>query len=484
MSSTTTAARELAPLLGRLAAARRTGVLTALRRNHKRLFCIIEGQVVLARSNVFEEQFEHVLCRDGLLNEATLATAGAQAKATGVGLATLLIDQGLASRAELDSAMLRHVRTLLDSTLSWEDGEFTFAPGRPNIGDELTIELALPSVVLDHASGLDWPLERLRIKIGPPNATPLIDAGKATCLRAEDRRGAVGYLLEHCNGSADVKTLCEGSPVDFAETMRLLYGLALLGLVEQPHHRGEAPKADTSVTRAECEALLGKEYPDHYAVLGLEKVALGNQIREAYYYLARRYHPDRFRSGPLTDLRERVEVYFTRVTDAYNTLIDEVLRAEYDSQQVERIRADVKPKEDSAYLARTNYARALVLIGKRRFQESVQFLENAVQLDDRQSEYHLELGRVLVNNPRRRAEAEEHLLRSTQLNPAGVPAYLALALLYRKTGRDAEAASTFREVLRWDPEHVVARTELEAMGLKPSAADDDTGGFMRGLFRK
>jgi len=34
----------------------------------------------------------------------------------------------------------------------------------------------------------------------------------------------------------------------------------------------------------------------HYGVLGLDRAASREKIRSAYYALARRYHPDRFRS--------------------------------------------------------------------------------------------------------------------------------------------------------------------------------------------
>ena len=60
---------------------------------------------------------------------------------------------------------------------------------------------------------------------------------------------------------------------------------------------------------------------DHYAVLELNSNCSREDIREAYYFLARRYHPDRFRAGYMRDLLGRIEAFFTQVTEAYNTLL-------------------------------------------------------------------------------------------------------------------------------------------------------------------
>ena len=152
---------------------------------------------------------------------------------------------------------------------------------------------------------------------------------------------------------------------------------------------------------------------DHYGVLGLDRKALTPAIREAYYRLARRYHPDRFRSGPLADFLGLAEAYFTRVTEAYNTLIRPESRQEYDRRLAEpQMAAD--SKSDTQYLARQNFVRAKSLLERRHHAEAVRFLENAARLDGNVAEYHLEPGLLLARNPRQREEAERHLLRTTE----------------------------------------------------------------------
>jgi DnaJ-domain-containing protein 1 len=66
---------------------------------------------------------------------------------------------------------------------------------------------------------------------------------------------------------------------------------------------------------------------DYYKVLGVEKTASKNQIRNAYKKLALKYHPDRFK---IEKERTEAETNFRKVTAAYEVLFDEEKRKKYD----------------------------------------------------------------------------------------------------------------------------------------------------------
>ena len=251
------------------------------------------------------------------------------------------------------------------------------------------------------------------------------------------------------------------------QLLRALCALLMVGALYPEGEEGKKEEPEDRISRKEVVARLTRaEEGNHYGILSVTPGSSGTHIREAYYFLARRYHPDRFRSGILQDLLESVETYFAQVTEAYNTLDDEKLRAEYDRQlEANLSEKEVKPEQDKKHLARQNYARAKVLIDKKRFVDAVQFLENALQLDDSHPTYHLELGRVLSRNPRRRKDAIKHLETCTRLDPSLVDGYFQLGLLFRKSDRNEEAAVSFHEALRWEPNHVHAAAELDEMGL-------------------
>ncbi|WP_334075094.1 J domain-containing protein [Paenibacillus sp. A14] len=63
---------------------------------------------------------------------------------------------------------------------------------------------------------------------------------------------------------------------------------------------------------------------DYYAQLGVARDAGTTEIRQAYRKLAKRYHPDVNRDNPEAEAR------FKQIVEAYETLNDESLRADYD----------------------------------------------------------------------------------------------------------------------------------------------------------
>jgi curved DNA-binding protein CbpA len=257
----------------------------------------------------------------------------------------------------------------------------------------------------------------------------------------------------------------------------------LAGLVELESQRRERDVASVgAVTRVEVEARLEKaKDADHYRILELNPTAEFDEIREAYYFLARRYHPDRFRAGAMQDLLQPMERYFTQVTEAYNTLIDSEARAGFDKLREAAHAPARESEQDTRYLAKQNAIAARAFIDKGRFTDAAKYLENAIQLDGTVATYHLELGQLLSGNPRRRADAEEHLLEANRLDPALADGYLALGQLYLKMQRVPQAAKMFREVLRWEPGHIEATRLIKALADGEDATDD--GGLLRGLFR-
>ena len=72
------------------------------------------------------------------------------------------------------------------------------------------------------------------------------------------------------------------------------------------------------------------------------KIAIVAQIKKAYYLLARKYHPDK-NPGDAT-----VEEKFKEISEAYQVLSDEKLRADYDKYGPDKMSAEAQfadPKE-------------------------------------------------------------------------------------------------------------------------------------------
>jgi tetratricopeptide (TPR) repeat protein len=374
------------------------------------------------------------------------------------------------------------VRELTTSTLEWPDGRYQFDDGLPRLDGEVTVRLAPRALVLAHAKHYPAAVDALRVRIGPPDLRPVAAPPAAAHGTQMDALGS--FLLERCDGKVSLPEIVKDSPADEEPTLRAIYGFLLAGLLEpeDPSARRERVSRlkDDELSREECLGRLAMVAgQDHYGVLGVDRTARLKVIREAYYALARRYHPDRFRSGPLSDLLARFEEFFRMVTDAHNTLGDPERRTEYDGSLASAQGKGEAKGADTGYLARQNFLRGRALAMQRKYTEAVTFLENAVSLDPGQADYHLELGLVLSRNPRHREEAERHLLQAIDLAPTVVAAYVALGQMYLKAGRQGRAGRMAREALRWEPGHIEAGELLAAAGDAADEPDD----LHQGVFR-
>jgi tetratricopeptide (TPR) repeat protein len=477
MSAAGSGAQNPSHVLANAARTAASGILTATRGKHRRLVCIQKGRVVFVASNVLEEQLNAMLVTKKLLTKDERDLFQREAEATGTQFAMLLIQKKRLSPDELYEFARERTRELLFSTLEWTDGEFSFSQGQPKLEGELTVELPCISLLFEHAQRYPSSITVVRKRIGSNKMRPIPtdQAEQVRKLLKLDERAL--QVLQHSRGSLTVRELVARVEGSTEEVLRTLYALMQVGVL-RPAKDSEMPRMEAaeSISRQEVLGRLERiDEADHYAVLGLPHKSSTEEIREAYYYLARRYHPDRFRTGHLQDLLDRMESYFTKVTEAYNTLFDPDRRTHYDEEQLSSTSSkSSEPQQDTAYLARQNYARGKLLVDKKQLSDAVRFFENAVELDPSKALYHLDLGRILILNPRRRPEAEEFLNKSVAMNPALVEAYLALGELYEKTDRVERAVSSYEEALRWEPTHETAQERLAAL---------QSTGRRKGLFK-
>ena len=77
----------------------------------------------------------------------------------------------------------------------------------------------------------------------------------------------------------------------------------------------------SQLVEAEKQTVLPKDY--YYRILGVRKFATAQQIKAAYYALAKRFHPD---ASPSLQQSKR----FQDISNAYHILSDENKRLEYD----------------------------------------------------------------------------------------------------------------------------------------------------------
>jgi tetratricopeptide (TPR) repeat protein len=225
---------------------------------------------------------------------------------------------------------------------------------------------------------------------------------------------------------------------------------------EQVHQNARESQKTKEKIRQAFDSL---RHQDFYEVLGLEKTATRDQIKRAYFHLAKEYHPDRHFQAGLEELTPQLEALFRGITEAYDTLLMEQRRREYDTNLALK---KAKGREESSAGASPE---AQVQSGQQAFRKgdfktAAYFFETAVKAAPDQANYHALLAKTLAQVPGRQRDAETHYKKAIELNPSGVDHYLGLGMLYKKSGMAQRAQRQFEEALIWDPDNKTAKEEL------------------------
>ena len=70
---------------------------------------------------------------------------------------------------------------------------------------------------------------------------------------------------------------------------------------------------------------------NYFEMLGLSLGATPEDVRKAFFRLAKEFHPDRSAKDGLQDLEETLEYIFSNLSEAQRALIDTDARAEYEA---------------------------------------------------------------------------------------------------------------------------------------------------------
>jgi tetratricopeptide (TPR) repeat protein len=234
-------------------------------------------------------------------------------------------------------------------------------------------------------------------------------------------------------------------------------------------------------------------------VLGIPRASNETQVKEAYFRLARRFHPDAHHDATLSDMRDQLEAVFIRLGEAYEVLRNARTRSGYEADLVARMprvpvgsspsgpsAAPAAPPppdpEAEARMADDAIRKAERLFSQDKYWDAIQLLEPAVAVTQAtlRPKGQILLARAYTKNPKWVKRGEELLQAVIKADPRNVTAHFVLATIYRDGGLKSRAQAMFRKVLELKPDHEEALAEMAGAATEPPPS----GGIIKKLFGK
>jgi curved DNA-binding protein CbpA len=518
----------LAELIREAAARSLSGALRLRRGRVRAVVYVRRGEVVFARSNLRAHRLVACAHRSGLIAEEKLGEAVTEMMDDAEAAAALAA-AGVTA-AELARLRASQSADVMRPFLVWTEGEWGFDP-RAQPAEGLRTSVPHAALLVEAARRLppEFAAARLAADDELLSPAPAAPPAELRLLPVE------GFVLSRVDAPVRLGELVAVSGLPEEQTRAAAYALALAGLLARERWpealTGEAapsaqPAADfyeeagaargahapaitaadkaTEARAAQVEAarepepdprelmreLIGRaQQANYFQVLGVPRAATASEIKRAYYGLARRFHPDRFRQSVGDSERAEIETAFALVTKAYETLSDESARAAYESrlpaaaeqtaaappraaaarptapqraaEDAPKRQAD--PTETAGYRAEESFQQGLGALERNDADGARLFFGEAVRLAPQQARYHAFYGRALMRDAATRRQAESELQTAARLDPGNASYRVALAELYNTLRLPRRAEGELTRALSIDPDNAAARRMLSQM---------------------
>jgi len=190
----------------------------------------------------------------------------------------------------------------------------------------------------------------------------------------------------------------------------------------------------------------------HYQLLEITSDSCKDQVKRAFYHLARKFHPDRHMSKP--DWKEMLQQVMGAATAAYETLTDDEDRFEYDKRLASRNPTEAQESIDDCVKI------AAACLHDQNVAGYIFWMRKCVHNAPAVAKYRVSLASGLMQNEGQRWEAVQQFEKAIELDPFDSAAHLQFGELYEQMRLPWRARALYLKVLEMDPGHSVAMARI------------------------
>jgi curved DNA-binding protein CbpA len=473
-----------------LHAEKKTGTLVFTRDDVVKKVYLSAGDIIFAASNLREDWLGEWLARAGTITKEQGEASAELVRKTGKKQGAVLVELGFLTPKGLVEGVKFQVRQIIISIFNWRSGSYAFDESPLPAADIIPLTMSTGNLIIQGLHELEW--EIVRKALPPLKATIGPAADPFLLFQGADLEEDTWTVFSLMDGNRSIEEICCLSGMGDFNTLKAIYVLLALRMAETgtiktgkeqefvcevvrrtaeaAAKKPEKPRAARMLTKEELRGAYDSlKQQDHYEVLGVGRGASSQDVKKAYFSLAKLYHPDRHFSPEMGDMKEKLETLFVAIHEAYDTLADQAKRDRYDLELSSGMKKGgaaegARSKQpDNKDAASARFKEGMKQFAANDFWDAAESFQWATRLDPNNAEYVFRLGLALSRMPRRGREAEEYLMKATEMAPSSIEYYLELGDFYEKHGLKAKALDVYQEALKRDPNsHEIKEAILKA----------------------
>jgi hypothetical protein len=491
-----------AELLVEIAHGRVDGSLRVSDKEKKSVIYFKSGRVVFAVSNARATRLFDLLLRKQKLTREDLVQI--PNFANDFEFASVLQEKKLFTKAEIDQVFAEQIEAIIVDILTWGSGGWTFS-SLARIRDGLSFEVNTTQLLVDYGRCMpvDAMLGRFRSLDESFSRSELTEFGR-------DLTPDEAFVLSRAkDGPLTASGLVSISALSDAAALHAIYTLWLGGLLVRndwqpafskasitamkgaklelrteakpfggpvPAEKPPEPSIDPAPKEVETlitlEAYLERveKAETHYDILGVDVKAEADELKRAYFLLAKNFHPDRYHAEGGEKLR-RIQSAFTELAQAHETLksaesreiYDYRMRKELADREKRRASGGESDGQERIEQAAEHFERGLTLLMDKDIEASLPFLARAVHFAPKNARYHAYYGKALSYDEKQRHKAESEMQAALKLDANNPTFRIMLAEFFIEVNLLKRAEGELNRLLAVFPSNREALDLLESL---------------------
>ncbi|MDJ0765252.1 MAG: DnaJ domain-containing protein [Myxococcota bacterium] len=463
----------------------------------------------------------HVLRLNNVINDEQLEAAEAEIEQHGGVLGQVLIEQQTIDPSTLVRALREQMLLKLIDVFAMTDGSYAFYEAVDLLGGLGTSELfpvdpypVLMAGMRTHGYKLNFAHACARLE------GKWLSASDPKTIRRFRLTNAEKPILETLlSGAVAYSELISNRQFEMHAVMYILYVLMMTHLLKAEDAAPDQPVSETpalntsqldSVSPAPYKTPLDPQTMEkkqqildkaahigsqnYYEMLEIPFGAPHEDVRTAFFRLAKVFHPDKVPKVIARELKDAVQYIFSNLSEAHATLIDPDAREEYESaiRDSEKRTSSVPIPDDEDVVrevlqAETFFQKALVFLKRGQTDKAMNMIERARALNPQEGEY-IAIWAHLMGKQRPSTEGVEDLVGALREAATSYPkserAHLYLAQMLMRAGHQNEAQRHFGRVLELNPRNIEAARELRLMEMRGKKTKETASGLFKRLFKR